>query len=139
MDDAPLSSSTCFSTCSGTLNQWNSGKIYAKTAYFFAEIRENSVNRGVFKVPYKQGVLFQNSAERESVNSQGLGWPQPRHSRSRWPVLEPVLLKIRTKAQQVESSSISPQMPSDAQARLKSSKTSRVDQDVRAEAILKVL
>ena len=54
--------STCFSTCSGTLNRWNSGKIYAKTANFFAEIRENSVNGVVFNLPYKQGVAGSSPA-----------------------------------------------------------------------------
>ncbi len=38
-------------------------------------------------------VLFQNSAERESVSWQGLVWPQPSHSRSTWRVLDPVLSK----------------------------------------------
>ncbi len=38
-------------------------------------------------------VLFQNSAERESVSLHGFGWPQPRHSRSTWGVLDPVLFQ----------------------------------------------
>ena len=36
-------------------------------------------------------VLFQNSAERESVSVQGFGRAQTRHSRSTWGVLDPVL------------------------------------------------
>ena len=36
-------------------------------------------------------VLFQNSAERESVRLQGFVGPQTRHSRSTWGVLDPVL------------------------------------------------
>ncbi len=35
-------------------------------------------------------VLFQNSAEHGSVSLQGFVWPQTRHSRSTWRVLEPV-------------------------------------------------
>ncbi len=34
-------------------------------------------------------VLFQNSAERESVSLQGFARLQPHHSRSTWQVLEP--------------------------------------------------
>ncbi len=41
-------------------------------------------------------VLFQNSAERESVSLQGFVGPQTRHSRSRWHVLEPVSYRNST-------------------------------------------
>ena len=49
--------------------------------------------QGLKAITDEMDVLFQNSAERESVSLQGFGWSGPHHSRSTWHVLDPVLFR----------------------------------------------